>query len=165
MTTHGNKSERYVGVISCGMVKRPQATQARDLYIGGLFVLQRKYISLVTDEWYILSAKYGLVHRDQVISPYEQSLKRYNAKQYEVWLKHVRHQVRATFPTSTKFVSTAPLLYRAALPERQTICPWDEMPDMKMGFQRQWLLQQVKHPTWRVEQLGLGTTRVGGSDE
>ncbi len=165
MTTRAGKRKPYVGIISCGKAKLPHAARARDLYIGDLFLLQRNYIETVTDDWYILSAKYGLVARDQVIDPYEQRVTSYNAKQYEVWLKHVRHQVRATFPTYTRFLSTAPAPYRAALPPDRTICPWPETFNMGLGRQRQWLIQQAKHPTWRAHDLGLVTTPQGGSDE
>jgi len=66
--------ERVV-LVSCVSEKRTTACPARDLYTSDWFIKAARYASQVADEWYILSAGYGLVHPDQVLEPYNATLK------------------------------------------------------------------------------------------
>lgn len=63
-----------VVVIPCGSSKLSYPAPARDLYTGPLF---RKALALADRcdaDLYIFSAKYGLLHPDTVIAPYDQVL-------------------------------------------------------------------------------------------
>jgi Family of unknown function (DUF6884) len=78
-----------VGLVSCVSQKRAYATEARDLYESPLFVKARKYIENRCQTWYILSAKYGLVHPACVVDPYEETLNTKTRFEREQWAQRV----------------------------------------------------------------------------
>jgi hypothetical protein len=84
-----------VGLVSCVKTKREYATEARDLCISPWLKNARKYIESRCQNWYILSAKYDLVHPTSVIDSYEQTLpkKRLEREQWAqaVWKDLVTH--------------------------------------------------------------------------
>lgn len=57
-------------LIGCGKTKRAEACAARDLYTGSLFRARRAYAESTGDTWRIVSARYGLVHPDTEVRPY-----------------------------------------------------------------------------------------------
>ena len=61
---------RKVALVSCVSEKRTVPSPARDLYISDWFTKAAHYAGQVADEWYILSARYELVHPVQVLEPY-----------------------------------------------------------------------------------------------
>ena len=63
-------------LISCVGQKRPAPSRAADLYTSDWFRSALAYANgLIPDAIFILSAKYGLVSLDDVIEPYEETLK------------------------------------------------------------------------------------------
>jgi len=59
-------------LIQCTDSKRDEPAKARDLYDEStLFRAMRDYATAKNDEWYILSAKHGLVHPDTELEPYD----------------------------------------------------------------------------------------------
>jgi cytoplasmic iron level regulating protein YaaA (DUF328/UPF0246 family) len=74
-----------IGLIQCGAKKLPHKACAKDLYIGGLYTMYRRTIELVTSEWYILSAKHGLLRPYDEIDPYDQTLPKEGSTSWD-WL-------------------------------------------------------------------------------
>lgn len=58
-------------IIACGSKKRDHPAPARDMYIGALFRNARKAAEATGLPWWIMSAKYGILHPDKVIEPYD----------------------------------------------------------------------------------------------
>jgi hypothetical protein len=72
--TGAQSSQQLVRVVlvQCTASKRDQPAYARDLYDeSAYFRKQRKYAETVADEWYVQSAKHGLVHPKHTIEPYD----------------------------------------------------------------------------------------------
>ena len=70
-----NGTERIV-LVQCTNQKRDEAATARDLYDeSDYFVKQRSYAEAVADQWFIQSAKHGLVEPGTVIEPYDKHAK------------------------------------------------------------------------------------------
>lgn len=64
-----------VVLISCGKKKLPAKAIASDLYVSSLFKKNLQFgRSLSPDKIFILSAKYGLIHLDEAIDPYDLTL-------------------------------------------------------------------------------------------
>lgn len=62
-----------VTLIQCTNSKRDEKAKARDLYDeSNLFRSMRDYANAKNNEWYILSAKHGLVHPTQELHPYDE---------------------------------------------------------------------------------------------
>ena len=86
---------RRIGLISCSKAKLGTVALARDLYSrSDLFRKATEYCSQHLDGWYVLSAKHGLVAPDQVLEPYDLTLKQLSAGQRRAWGKDVAGSLR-----------------------------------------------------------------------
>jgi hypothetical protein len=65
---------RRIGLVGCVSQKRSVTTRAEDLYVSTLFVGRRRFVETSCDDWYILSAKHGLVRRSTELAPYDVAL-------------------------------------------------------------------------------------------
>lgn len=74
-----------VGLVACGKRKLASAAAARDLYAGALFRKASAYAMATYDQWYILSAKHGLLIPEQWIEPYDLSLRDLPRNQRQAW--------------------------------------------------------------------------------
>lgn len=74
-----------VGLVGCVKAKRRGAAPARELYSSALFVARRRYVENSCDEWWILSAKYGVLDLDEVIAPYDMTLAGLSASERYQW--------------------------------------------------------------------------------
>lgn len=87
---------REIGLISCVKSKRNHATVPRDLYTSEYFSRMRRYAEQEHDEWWILSAKHGLLHPDgEPIEPYEETLREKGVSERREWAEAVAEQLRA----------------------------------------------------------------------
>ena len=96
--------------ISCVKSKRKTKAKARDMYTSPLFCYSLKYALSLTSEnkVYILSAKYGLLKLDEVISPYELTLNTMSESEkkrwaYKVYLQIKKHELN--FDEDTVFLT------------------------------------------------------------
>lgn len=76
-------SKNVLVIVPCGSAKvwdrHPDAgpVMAKDAYVGSPFKVNRKYAEACCDRWVILSAKYGFIKPDFIISePYEVTFNR-----------------------------------------------------------------------------------------
>lgn len=82
--------------ISCAKQKRDSPCFAKDMYISTLFKKMYRYAkSLNPDSLYILSAKYGVLSPNDVIEPYDVTLKKLGANQKKDWARMVKAQLDA----------------------------------------------------------------------
>ena len=82
-------------IINCGKVKRNIVTTANNMYIGKLFQKSYNYAkSLNPDKIFILSAKYGLLEENEVIAPYDMTLKGKSIKEVKEWSNMVLNQFK-----------------------------------------------------------------------
>ncbi len=61
-------------ILACSQKKGPNPVAARELYLGSLFKLGRKFAEVHHFDYVIISAKYGLLNPEQVIAPYDQRI-------------------------------------------------------------------------------------------
>ncbi len=82
-------------LISCVSKKLSKPAKARDLYISPLFRFNLTYAeSLKPDAVLILSAKYGLVHLNQKLAPYNETLNTKKNVEIKMWSDTVLSQLR-----------------------------------------------------------------------
>lgn len=110
----GNKR---VVLISCAAKKLRQAARAQDLYMSPLFRRQLAYArKLAPDSIFILSAKYGLVDLDEVIEPYDLTLKDLGSRDRQAWAGRVLAQLQRKADLSAdRFIVLAGVPYRQFL--------------------------------------------------
>jgi len=64
-----------IAILNCVNKKNPGRQQAQLMYYGMTWDAKIAFIKQAYDEWYILSAKYGLIHPTTIIEPYNISFK------------------------------------------------------------------------------------------
>jgi hypothetical protein len=122
--------------------------QAKDLYTSPLFKMAREYAEYDDQAWFILSAKYGLLHPDSVVTPYNMALTDMKRAEQMEWGKAVREQMRKTFFTGKEY--TGPITVLAGASYRQELVPFLEsmvrdgtvsvpMEGLGIGQQLRWL--------------------------
>jgi hypothetical protein len=129
-------------LVSCVSKKQIRPSRARDLYCSAWFVKARAYVEGLDVQWFILSAKYGLVSPDEVVSPYEVTLNEMASEERRAWASRVATQLRPTSRKGTRVVILAGDSYRQYLVP--IIKGWGCTVDVPMrglgiGKQLQWL--------------------------
>ena len=83
-------------IISCGKLKLEGRAKAKDIYIGSLYHQKLEYVRTLypTSEFYIISAKHGLIHQDVVISSYDRVLPS-SSEEFKEWTDLVTNQLQA----------------------------------------------------------------------
>ncbi len=104
-----------IALVSCVSMKRPYAAAARDLYTSPWFRKARGYAEAVADEWYVLSAKYGLVDPQRVIEPYDETLNQMGFRERREWATRVLRQLEAVLRPGDKVIMLAGQRYREGL--------------------------------------------------
>ncbi len=84
-----------IALVSCAKSKKNYKCTAKELYSPSeLFSISYKYAqTLKVDKIYILSAKYGLVHENTFVDPYELSMKNLSADEQKEWANSVKQQL------------------------------------------------------------------------
>lgn len=131
-------------LLSCVKMKRAQRCRACDMYMSPLFRKMMIYAkSLNPKRIFILSAKYGLLSEDNVIEPYELTLKKMKTAERRAWAEDVLTALRQNCDLETdNFVFLAGVPYRENLVShiRHYTVP---MEGLDFGTQLQWLGSQV----------------------
>jgi cytoplasmic iron level regulating protein YaaA (DUF328/UPF0246 family) len=75
-----------IALIGCVKQKSPVPNKARFLYTSELFKKTVEYVEYKKySNWYVLSAFYGLVDKDEVIKPYDLTLTTFSKEKLEWW--------------------------------------------------------------------------------
>ena len=136
-----------VALVSCVKTKRKLAVAAKDLYISQLFVSMRRYAEKTAETWYILSAEHGVVRPDQVITPYERTLKSMPKRDRVAWAERVQRQLLELLPAGATVVVLAGDRYREGVVpflERHGFTVEVPMVGLRFGPQLRWLKEQMR---------------------
>lgn len=106
---------KTIYLVSCVSSKGPVPTRARDLYQSDWFAKARAYVQARNAEWFILSAKYGLVSPDQVIQPYNLTLNDMTTQERRAWAHKVARQLRPRCQVGGRITILAGQHYREYL--------------------------------------------------
>ena len=80
---------RRLFLVSCVKTKLPTPASAKNLYISDWFCKARACVESTGCRWRILSAQYGLVHPDEEIRPYEETLNTMPIAERRAWARDV----------------------------------------------------------------------------
>lgn len=144
-----------IGLVSCVSSKEPHPTKASSLYTSALFRKAKAYIEGNCDAWFILSAKHGLVHPDEVIAPYEKTLNRMNRDARKTWAQQVLLQLSQIIKPGDTVTFIAGMRYREfLLPSLRDRGITVSVPLLgkSIGHQLQWLSRQ-SCPKQRLQHL------------
>ena len=94
-----------IGLISCVKSKANKRCEAKDMYVSPLFKYMYAYAKKRCKEVYILSAKYGLLSENDIISPYDLTLNTMSEFRKKEWGDKVMIQLSDRFDIkSTSFL-------------------------------------------------------------
>ena len=85
------------------------------LYRSPWFGFARAWVEREAAPWYILSARYGLVHPDTEIAPYDETLNTMGVAQRREWATRVKAQMDETLLDAGEVVVFAGQRYREFL--------------------------------------------------
>jgi cytoplasmic iron level regulating protein YaaA (DUF328/UPF0246 family) len=112
---------------------------AHDLYISTWFRKARAYVERRGHQWFILSAKYGLIGPDEVIAPYDETLIRMPASGRRLWGARVIEAMDREIEADTPLIVLAGQNYRdpiwPVIAHRASI----PMEGLGIGAQLAWL--------------------------
>lgn len=84
-----------IGLVSCVKTKSKNPAQPRDLYTSPYFEKMRAYAEQNHDDWWILSAKHGLLDPNaEPIEPYDKTLNGARKAEKQDWAERVLPQLR-----------------------------------------------------------------------
>lgn len=104
-----------IALVSCVKKKQASRKPAQDLYVSDLFKGMRRYAEKNAKSWFILSARHGLLRPDQVISPYDLTLKTMPKPDRLAWAAKVQDQLTDALPTGAMVIILAGERYREHL--------------------------------------------------
>jgi hypothetical protein len=84
-----------IGLVACAKTKSGSKQMAKDLYLSHLFMLASRYCEANYDCWFILSACHGLLEPNQIIEPYDETLKTFRPGARQNWAERVIRQTKA----------------------------------------------------------------------
>lgn len=138
-------SANCFALISCSKSKGGHRDLARDMYVSPLYRKSVQLAELWGLPFYILSAKHGLLHPDEVIEPYEQTLRTASKKERQDWAQRVDKQIRE-LPRKKLIVLAgddyfAPLLEAGATAPLEYLAP---MRSLSLGTRLAFLNEAIK---------------------
>ena len=136
-----------IALVSCVSEKASAACAARIFYTSTWFQKAALYATQTANEWYILSAKYGLVHPDQVLEPYNTTLKTMGKIDRQKWAEGVFSSLQSHLKSGDAVILLAGQTYREFLvnPISQMSCSISiPLEGLRIGEQMQWLNQHLR---------------------
>ena len=129
-------------LVSCVKTKLSRPARAKELYVSDWFRKARAYVEREGVAWHILSAKYGLVHPDDEIEPYEKTLVTMRVVERRAWAGQVLEALEPCLDEADTVV------FLAGQPYREFFEPWLRsrgigldvpMRGLRQGQQLAWL--------------------------
>lgn len=133
---------KRIGLVSCVKRKLAVPAHAEQLYTSTLFKKSREWAITNCDEWYVLSAKYGLVRPSKRVEPYEKTMKEMSTSARLQWAGRVyRMMGRAgLLREGVIFIWLAGRDYKKELSELlKKYQQEDPMEHRRMGERLRWL--------------------------
>ena len=136
--------DRRIYLVSCVSQKTPYPAPAQHLNTSIWFQKARAYVLKSGSPWFILSAEYGLVHPDDVLTPYDKTLNNMSAAERRAWAEKVQSQMGQSLPDADEVVILAGTRYREHLEDwlyprfARVQVP---MRGLQIGKQLQWLTE------------------------
>lgn len=143
-------------LVACTSKKALYPSLARDLYKSPLFEGSKWYAEKKADDWFILSAKHGLLSPTEGVEPYDESLHSMDDEGRKRWARRVYKQIKKVAASGTRIIFLAGDKYRKYLEIHLredgylTAAP---MSELGIGRQVAWL-QKLANEEARLDDLG-----------
>lgn len=128
-------------LISCVSLKQKKPCIAREMYVSPLFKKSLIYAQRTGLPIYILSAKYGLIPEDKIITPYDLTLNTMSKKELMAWALMVSDQIKNMIGGGALLVlAGSRYLSFTQLIDNKIIDPMNKLP---IGKRLQWLTKSI----------------------
>ena len=144
-----------VCLVACASAKMATKAPAQDLYTSALFQKARAYATSRFDEWYILSAKHGLLLPNQEIAPYDKTLNNMPKKARLEWADCVFRAILSNVGRKAVLAFVAGERYRADLITRlanEGYAIRVPLEGLSIGMQLSWL-KKLQDNSERLQHL------------
>lgn len=131
-------------LLSCGKEKRTYSCKAKNLYCSSRFIDTRRFVEHQNSDWYILSAKYGLLDPNIIIEPYDYSNFQKTSLEQYFWADTIVKALLKIYTAPQTFVILAEDSYSITVSEIlqnhgfQIVLPYHNLSynDQKVYFER-----------------------------
>lgn len=130
-----------IALIGCVKSKAKTKCMAKDMYTSPLFKMSYRYAKTITDDVYILSAKYGLIKDTTVISPYEETLKAKTKHEKKIWAFKVIESLKEANLINEDILLLAGEDYSCYI--RQKLNTIEPLKGLKLGERLSWLKKHL----------------------
>ena len=133
-------------LVACVGQKLSKPAPAKDIYTSSWFRKARAYVERTGCVWFILSAKHGLVHPNEVIAPYDTTLNTMRAAGRRAWAGKVLDELGPRLEDVRSVAFLAGLRYRQFLAphlKSRGLAVSVPMEGLRIGEQLQWLERQI----------------------
>ena len=111
-----------IGLVGCGKKKQEGVHAVRELYTSTLFRAALHYSEATADETYLLSARHGVLHPDDVIESYDVALSDMSLLERHAWGHGVVFHLQTLFPRDLPFAFSILAGAAYAAPIREAAC-------------------------------------------
>ena len=126
-----------------------KAMPARWLYHSEWFLVAAALAETASTAWYILSARYGLLHPDQKIAPYELVFSDLTPPEQQAWADGILQSLTQMLKPSDRLLLLAEPDYHAALFATLENSSWRlsaPLRGMSAASQLVWMQNAIDHP-------------------
>jgi hypothetical protein len=102
---------KKIGLIACCKSKLKGKYKAKDIYVSNLFKKSKKYCRLYLDDYFILSAKYYLLNKENIIQYYDLTLNNMTKQQILDWSNIIKNKLQI-FKEDKLFILAGKLYYK-----------------------------------------------------
>ncbi len=150
---------KVIALVGCTSKQYNQAMPARWLYHSEWFLRAAAVAETASAGWFILSARYGLLHPDQKIAPYDLILTDLSPSQRKVWAASVVQSLAKIIKPSDRLLLLAEADYHAPLYRLLKNSAWRlnaPLADLSSDAQLAWLINALDNPAPRPDLVGAG---------
>ena len=98
-------SSKSIALIPCSKSKKKGIYRAYELYSPSkMFRWYVKYANMYCEDWYILSAKHGLISKDKLLQDYDYTLKYAKQKDVKSYCEKISKQITDIIPVEYELI-------------------------------------------------------------
>lgn len=138
---------KTICLVSCASKKQDGSHPAKDLYVSDLFSKSVQYAERNADEWWILSAKFGLLNPDKIIGKYDITLNTMPISARKEWAEKVFQDLMDVINPGDSVIILAGQRYvEFLLPKLKAYGVTIDRPleGLRIGEQLRWLKEHIK---------------------
>lgn len=132
-----------IALIACCSKKLEGKHKVQNIYISTLFKYSFRFASKYAHKTFILSAKYGLLDTNSLISSYNVTLNSFSEADKKKWAESVYKQLLLVSNSADEFIWLAGSNYRKYLMQFLSNTHFEPLKGLGIGSQVKWLKERI----------------------